>query len=133
MPKKDSRHGKTPLLEWLAAVTGLLLILGVVAVIGREAIREQAADPPAIAIQVGAIGQIAGGYVVAFEALNQANGTAVAVEIEGILTSGPSLVERSGATIDYVPGHGRASGGLFFSKDPRRHRLAIRATGFQDP
>lgn len=133
MLKKDSRHGKTPLLEWLAAVTGLFLILSVVAVIGREAIREQAADPPAIAIQVGAIGQIADGYVVAFEALNQANGTAVAVEIEGTLMSSSLLVEQSSATIDYVPGHGRTSGGLFFSKDPRKHKLAIRATGFQNP
>ena len=101
--------------------------------IGREAIREPAADTPAIAIQVGAIGQVADGFVVAFEALNQANGTAVAVEIEGTLMSGSSLVERSVATIDYVPGHGRTSGGLFFSKDPRKNRLIVRATGFQDP
>ncbi|MEG8222835.1 hypothetical protein [Sphingobium psychrophilum] len=133
MAKGDSRRGKTPLLEWFAAVTGLLLILSVVAVIGREAIREPAADTPAIAIQVGAIGQVADGFVVAFEALNQANGTAVAVEIEGTLMSGSSLVERSVATIDYVPGHGRTSGGLFFSKDPRKNRLIVRATGFQDP
>lgn len=129
----DSRYGKTPLLEWFAAVTGLLLILSVVAVIGREAIREQAADTPAIAIQVGTIGQVADSYVVPFEALNQANGTAVAVEIEGTLMSGSSLVERSGATIDYVPGHGRTSGGLFFRENPRKHRLIIRATGFQNP
>jgi uncharacterized protein (TIGR02588 family) len=133
MAKGDFRRGKPPLLEWFAAATGLLLILSVVAVIGREAIREPAADTPAIAIQVGAIGQVADGFVVAFEALNQANGTAVAVEIEGTLMSGSSLVERSVATIDYVPGHGRTSGGLFFSKDPRKHRLIIRATGFQDP
>ena len=133
MATRDSLHGKTPLVEWISAFTGLILILGIVAVIGREAIREQAADPPAIAIRVGAISPVAGGYVVAFEALNQANGTAVAVEIEGALMSGSSLIEQSGATIDYVPGHGRASGGLFFSKDPHKHRLAVRATGFQNP
>jgi uncharacterized protein (TIGR02588 family) len=133
MANGDSWRCKTPLLEWCAAVTGLLLILSVVAVIGREAIREPAAGTPAIAIEVGTIGQVADGYVVAFEALNQANGTAAAVEIEGTLMSGSALVERSGATIDYVPGHGRTSGGLFFSEDPRTHRLIIRATGFQDP
>lgn len=133
MAKQESLQGKTPLLEWIAALTGLVLILCVVAVIGREAIREQAADPPAIGIRVGAIRPSAGGFVVAFEALNQASGTAVAVEIEGTLMSGSSLVEQSGATINYVPGDGRASGGLFFSKDPQKYRLAIRATGFQDP
>ncbi|MDF0544119.1 hypothetical protein PX699_17350 [Sphingobium sp. H39-3-25] len=133
MAKEDSLQGKTPLLEWLAALTGLFLILGVVFVIGREAIRERAATPPAIAIRVGTISSAGSGYVVAFDALNQTNGTAVAVEIEGTLMSGSSLVEQSGSTIDYVPGHGRASGGLFFSMDPRKHRLALRATGFQDP
>jgi uncharacterized protein (TIGR02588 family) len=133
MARKDSLDGKTPLLEWIAALTGLLLILGVTAVIGREAIREHAAAPPAIAIQVGATSQVAGGYVVEFEALNRANSTAVTVEIEGILKSESASVEQSSATIDYVSGHGRTSGGLFFSKDPRKHKLAIRATGFQDP
>lgn len=133
MTPRDGLHGKTPILEWIAAFTGLLLILGVLAVIGREAIRERAAEPPAITIRVGAISPIVGGYVVAFEALNQANGTVIAVEIEGRLMSRSSLVEQSGAKIDYVPGHGRASGGLFFSKDPNKYRLAIRATGFQDP
>lgn len=133
MAKRESLQGKTPVLEWIAALTGLVLILGVIAVIGREAIREQTADPPAITIRVRAISPVIGGYVVAFEALNQASGTAVAVEIEGTLMSGSSLVEQSHATIDYVPGHGRASGGLFFSKDPHKHRLATRAMGFQDP
>ncbi len=133
MANRETLHGKTPLLEWIAAFIGLVLILSVVAVIAREAIREQAAEPPSITIRAGAISPAGGGHVVAFEAVNQANGTAVAVEIEGTLMSGTSPVEKSGATIDYVPGHGQASGGLFFTNDPRKYSLAIRATGFQDP
>jgi uncharacterized protein (TIGR02588 family) len=133
MPKRESIAGKTPPLEWIAAAIGLLLILSLVTVIGREAIREQAAESPVITIRVGVIRPAAVGYVVPFEAVNQANGTAVGVEIEGTLTAGPSLFERSGATIDYVPGHGRASGGLFFTHDPRGSELLLRATGYQDP
>ena len=133
MAKRQSLRGKTPLLEWIAAAIGLLLILFIVAVIGREAVRQKATQPPVIAIQIGAISPAAGGYVVAFEAVNQANGTAVGVEVEGLLKTGPSVIEHSGVTIDYVPGHGRASAGLFFTHDPHSYALTIRATGFQDP
>ena len=46
---------------------------------------------------------------------------------------GTAIVETSSATIDYVPGHGAAEGGVFFSRDPRRMTLKIRPLGFQTP
>jgi uncharacterized protein (TIGR02588 family) len=127
------KAGSTPLLEWVAAGIGLFLILVLTWVIGREAIRGQISQPPSIEIQIGQITRSASGYVVTFEAVNRASGTAAELQVEGTLLAGKVEIEGSAATIDYVPGHGRASGGLFFSHDPRRYALAARATGFQDP
>lgn len=124
-------QSQTPMLEWAAAGIGLALIIALVFVISREALREREAEPPSIEIKLGAIRQSASGYMVAFEAINRANGTAAALTVEGTVASGQRIIERSQATIDYVPGHGRAGGGLFFSHDSRRYALSARATGFQ--
>lgn len=133
MARAKATGGNTPLLEWIAAAIGLALILVVVTVIGREALREQKPEPPSIVIKIISIAPSAAGYVVAFEAINRANETAAALEIQATLRDGKAVVEESAATMNYVPGHGRTSGGVFFTHDPRRYALAVRATGFQNP
>ena len=123
----------TPLLEWIAAGVGLLLTLGVAGVIGREALNGETDELPVIAVATTRIAPAASGYVLGFEASNKTGGTAAAVEIEAVLTDGDAIVETGKATLDYVPGHGKVKGGVFFAKDPRRHHLQIRALGFQIP
>lgn len=125
--------GETPLLEWIAAGIGLLLTLGVLGVIGREALNGETEQLPVIAVAVTGISPAASGYVLGFEASNDTGGTAAAVEIEAILKDGETIVETGKATLDYVPGHGKAKGGVFFAGDPRRYKLEIRALGFQIP
>ncbi|HYI64072.1 MAG TPA: hypothetical protein VEW71_04230 [Allosphingosinicella sp.] len=129
-PKKRSG---TPLLEWAASGIGLLLLLGLLAVIGREALSGEAEQLPAIDVAIRRILPAGSGFVVEIEAVNRSGGTAAAVEIEGTLKSGGSTRESSSATLDYVPGHSRRSGGLFFREDPRRHQIEVRALGFQVP
>ena len=132
---KFQREGKgeTPLLEWIAAGIGLLLTLMMLGVIGREALNDETDQLPVIGVAVTAIAPAAPGYVLAFEASNQTGGTAAAVEIEANLKDGDMIVETARATLDYVPSHGKVKGGVFFSEDPRRHKLEIRALGFQTP
>lgn len=120
---------RTPLLEWIAAGIGLILLLIVLGAVGQEAITGSADEPPAITVTAGQVTQTGSGYVVAFEASNASRGTAAAVEIEGKLPSG----ETSTATLDYVPGRGKTAGGLFFKEDPRGQHLELRALGFQTP
>lgn len=132
MARQRKRPG-TPLLEWIASAIGLLLTLGMLAVIGREAINRDADQLPAIEVAAGRVVATGSGFVVAFEAVNRSGGTAAAVAIEGELKSGETSVETSGAVLDYVPGHSQRSGGLFFRRDPRRHRLELRAIGYQTP
>ena len=133
MAETTRRKIVTPPLEWLAAGVGLLLLVLLVGMVGREAINGKSADLPAIEVAVQRIEPAASGYVVAFEARNQRDGTAAAVTIEGVLKAGGAEIETSSATIDYVPGKGTTKGGLFFSKDPRSAELEIRALGFQTP
>lgn len=132
---KATSDGKvrTPLLEWIAAGIGLLLTLMMLGVIGREALNGETEQVPVIAVAATGIAPAAPGYVLAFEASNKTGGTAAAVEVEATLKDGETIVETSKATLDYVPGHGKAKGGVFFAKDPRRHELEIRALGFQIP
>ena len=132
MAQQKKRAG-TPLLEWVASGIGLLLLLGLLAVIGREAVSREFEQLPAIDVAVRRIVPAGSGFVVEIEAINRSGGTAAAVEIEGDLKSGETSLETSSFTLDYVPGHSRRTGGLFFREDPRRHRIEVRALGFQTP
>lgn len=132
MVQQKKRVG-TPLLEWVASGIGLLLTLGLLAVIGRDALSREAEQLPAIDVAIRRIVPAGSGFVVEIEAVNRSGGTAAAVEIEGELKSGGTSLETSSFTLDYVPGHSRRSGGLFFSEDPRRHQVEVRALGFQTP
>ena len=130
---KPKKRAGTPLLEWVASATGLALTLGLLAVIGLEALNPETGQLPAIDVEVHRVVPAGSGFVVEIEAVNRSAGTAAAVEIEGALTSDGAPVETSSAMFDYVPGHSRRSGGLFFREDPRRHRIEVRALGFQTP
>jgi uncharacterized protein (TIGR02588 family) len=132
VPKAQPLTARTPLLEWIASGIGLVLTVAVLVVIGRQAISGGAAEVPDIEVGVSRIVPVSAGFVVEIVARNHSGGTAAAVEIEGSLGPG-GAVETSGATFDYVPGHSERKGGLFFSEDPRRHMLEVRALGYKTP
>lgn len=129
--KKSS--GSTPVLEWIAAGLGLVAILFVAVVIGREALSGEATQLPVLEVHAKRVLPNAAGFVVEFQVVNRASGTAAAVEIEGTLGPEASPVETSSATLDYVAGNASAEGGLFFKHDPRGAKLELRALGFQTP
>ena len=125
--------GETPLLEWIAAAIGLLLLLTVVGLIAREAIRGEDDQLPAVEIAARRVAPAGAGWVVEFDAINRSGGTAAALTVEGELKRGSEAPETSTATLDYVPGKGKVTGGLFFTHDPRAGTLTLRATGYQRP
>lgn len=129
----NTKATRTPALEWIAAAIGLILLVAVFAIIGREAMMAEEARPPAVTVQVTRIVASNNGFIVEFEAINRTNETAAAVAIEGTLGPAGDPVETSAATLDYVAGHATATGGLYFREDPRRHPLALRALGYQSP
>ena len=133
MPSKTPGLSQTPLLEWIAGAVGLVFLLGLLGVIGHEALTATTGRMPAVSVRTGGIARTGAGYVVAFDAVNTGEGTAAALEIEGQLLDGASVVETSSATIDYVPANGRAQGGLFFVHDPHGLTIKARPLGFQTP
>jgi uncharacterized protein (TIGR02588 family) len=130
---KSSRTPREPLLEWISAGIGLLLTLGMIAMIGAGVLRGDASQLPAIEMRATRILPTPSGFVVEVEAINRSGATAAAVQVEGLLKSGETAVETSSLTFDYVPGNASRKGGLFFTEDPRRHRLEVRALGYQAP
>ncbi|MDT8758200.1 hypothetical protein MZO42_05780 [Sphingomonas psychrotolerans] len=128
MASDEQRPPSTSALEWIAAGLGLLGILFVGAIVGREALLGEPDQLPALEVRAGRIEPHAAGFVVEFEVVNHASGTAAAVEVEGKLGD-----ETSTATLDYVAGNASARGGLFFRHDPRGQKLELRALGFQTP
>jgi uncharacterized protein (TIGR02588 family) len=133
MARKQDTAPREPLLEWIAAGIGLILTLAILVVIGREAVSGETETAAAIHVEATSVAQVPSGFVVEIVARNASGATAAAVEIEGVLKSGETEVETSGLTLDYVPGNAKRKGGLFFSKDPRNHKLEVRALGYQRP
>jgi uncharacterized protein (TIGR02588 family) len=120
-----------PWLEWLASGLGLLMALCVFGFIGWQTL-DDATSPPAITVTSAEVAQIAGGYRVIFEAHNVGGEAAAQVRIEGMV-SGSGSPETSSVTLDYIPGHSRRKGGLFFTQNPQSGTLTLRAAGFAKP
>jgi len=116
-----------PFLEWLASGIGLVLTLGVMAVIARDAFNGSADLAPDVEVIARDQQRLGSRWLVRFDAHNRSPTTAAQITIEGALPGG----ETSTATIDYIPGRSTRSGGLIFSQEPGGVRL--RPLGFQDP
>lgn len=132
-PGAEAPKPQIPALEWIAATVGLAMTLGMFGVIGWGALKGNGERPPAVEAVVERITPVAAGYVVEVALRNHSPSTAAAVEIEGELMNDGAAVETSNATVDYVPGESVRRAGLFFTEDPGRHELEVRAIGYAEP
>lgn len=131
---EEGRRGAfSSTLEVVASALGLLLAVGVLGFIGWEAFHEGGSMPPSIEVHATRILPSGNGYVVEVKASNHSEATAAAVQIEGGLKRAGQSVEKSNATISYVPGKSEREAGLFFTEDPRKGRLEVRAVGYEKP
>ena len=131
MAENEQKHERT-WLEWLSGAIGLLITLGLLGFIGWQALGSSHA-PPALELEVTDVAPAAGGFVVEFTAHNRSDSTASAVEVEGTLRGSAPQPVVSRTTLDYVPARSRAEGGLYFSSDPRKGSLEVRALGYAAP
>ena len=125
-------HDPVPPLEWAAAAIGLLVALVLVAIVAREALVAREDSVPVLTATAERVVATASAHVVEVRVDNASSQAAAAVQIEGTMGEGDNE-ETSIATIDYVPGHSEAKGGLIFSRDPRGGRFELRVTGYEIP
>lgn len=130
---KSTRSPATSPLEWAAGGLGAVIALALLGLIGWDAVTGPSAEPPALVVTARRVVPTPGGFVVEVEAHNRSDATAAAVELEGVLSQSTAAIETSRAVLDYVPGHAVRRAGLVFTRDPRAHRLELRATGYQEP
>src|SRR5687768_10970034 len=115
---------RTPLLEWVAAGIGLVLILGAVGFLLWEGLNPQA-GPPVLVASAERITRTPGGYVVDVTVENRSRTTAAGVDVEGVVHPAGQEPETASITFDYLPGRSRRTGGLVFQADPRLNPLTI--------
>ena len=121
-----------PLLEWIIAGLGVLLVGGAIAfLVYHSVIRGR--TPPDIRAVAERVLDLEHGYVVQFRARNEGGSAAAQVTIEGALVAPDGTTERAETVLDYLPPRSEGEGALLFTVDPRRGELHLRATGYAKP
>lgn len=123
---------KTPLLEWIMAALGLVLLLGAIGVIVADALAGDG-GPPALTVERLGATRTPAGWVVEFRTRNASQRPAAEVQVTGVLSSEGVELERRSTTLDYLPGGGDKRGGLLFRADPAAGHLELSAEGYREP
>lgn len=131
-PQAGSPEAAPPSWEWVAAGVGLLLVAAGIGVLAYYAWTGKS-DRPQPQVQVVAIERQPAGWLVAIRIHNRAQATAAALRLTGQLRQGPDVVEERELELQYLPGGSSREGGLFFSRDPRLHRLEWAFESYEQP
>lgn len=121
-----------PLLEWIVAAIGVLLVGGAIGYLVYHSMT-RGETPPDVRVDAEQVLELPHGYVVQFRALNEGGSAAAQVTIEGELVDRDGATERGEAVLDYLPPRSDRTGGLLFKSDPRQGELRLRATGYAKP
>jgi uncharacterized protein (TIGR02588 family) len=127
-----SNRDVPPPWEWGVAFLGLALVLAVLGFMTYQAVTGDDSAPQ-VTVYTESILPLNSGYLVQIRAVNQGGSTAAHVVVEGRLTGENERVEMGETVLDYVPSHSSRKGGLFFSQDPRKYSLQLRAEGYAEP
>jgi uncharacterized protein (TIGR02588 family) len=121
-----------PLLEWIVAGLGVLLVGGAIAFLLYHSMT-RGQTPPDLRAVAERVLDLDHGYVVQFRARNEGGSAAAEVTIEGELVAPDGRTERAVAVLDYLPPRSDREGALLFTVDPRQGELRLRATGYAKP
>ena len=121
-----------PLLEWLVAALGALLVAGTMGYLGVHAIWRDA-RPPDLRLLAQPALALPDGWLVRFRAINQGGEPAAQLLVEGVLRAPDGSVETAAAILDYLAPGSERQGGLFFSRDPGGLELELRPKGYARP
>ncbi len=119
-------------IEWATGAVSALIVFAVIVWIGKDAIADRDATPNLKGV-VLKTEKRSDGVQVLFEILNESSATASQVNVEGEISDGETVLERTETVLDYVPGHSKARGGMIFRQDPTGKTITVRADGFAEP
>ncbi|MGH9308618.1 MAG: hypothetical protein ACRD1U_04545 [Vicinamibacterales bacterium] len=118
-------------LEWAVFWTGLVLV-GAVAAYLVYAAAVGGNRPPQLAVHIGAIEEVPGGFAVAVEVRNSGDVTAEAVVVEVRSNEGADH-ERGEVTLAFVPHGSTRRGWVTFPQRPDAGTLRARVLGYEEP
>lgn len=130
--EKKTTAPRIPLLEWICAALGLLIVLTLISFTTYNAIKGDDSDPE-VKTEILGVKAIEEGFLVRIRAINKGGTAAAGVVIQGSLNEGDKEIESSEFTFDYLPSHSKSEGGLFFTMNPSEKNLKVRALGYQKP
>ena len=120
-----------PAAEWIASGIGLLLVGATIGYLVYASLAKKEL-PPDVQVEVLSVVPLRQGFLAQFRATNHGDQAASDVHITGV-HGGGSDAEESQAVIDFLPAQSEKNGGLFFTPEPSRESLSIRASGYQEP
>ena len=131
---EDEKNEKkeTPVLEWITAGIGLILVVGAIGFVLFNALSRDN-SPPVLIVTREKTKQIKTGYLIEFKVKNAGSQTASAVVVEGSLVQNGENIETGEVTLDYVPSNSEREGGLIFSANPEKAELKLHAKGYEKP
>ncbi|OAV49030.1 hypothetical protein A6U98_12295 [Rhizobium sp. WYCCWR10014] len=129
---KNVEAGEPHWIEWATGVVSAVIVLGVIAWIGKDALVDRDSSPNLVGVLLQTEKRD-GGFQVLFEIRNDSSATASQVTVQGEMREHGSVLENVETVLDYVPGHSKAKGGLIFQQDPAGKTLTIRASSFDEP
>lgn len=124
--------GGTSAWEWAAAAVSAVLVAAMVAFLVGQGLTSRGATPE-IAVRASDVARVGRQYRVEFRVRNTGGATASGLNVQGELREGAEVVETSDVTLDYVPPGADQTAVLWFTRDPLRHHLELRATGHDMP
>lgn len=124
--------GGTSAWEWAAAAVSAVLVAGMAAFLVWQGLASRGATPE-IAVRASDVARVGRQYRVELRVRNTGGATASGLGVQGELREGGEVVETSGVTLDYVSPGADQVAVLWFTRDPRRHHLELRATGHDVP
>lgn len=130
--QNDKDQRKTPALEWIFAVIGLVLVVSVIGFLVYQ-ITVNEGKPPSLQVRSYETVQSGSGFLVKFVIENAGDEAAADVTVVGELKNGQEDIETADVTVDYVPAHSEKRGGLFFNENPTNFELKLRAKGYNEP
>lgn len=122
-----------PALEWAAAAFGALVAIVLIGLVAWQAIRSSEDRLPMLDARVVAVERAGRLHYLDLEVRNSSAQSAATVQVEAKLVGAGGEADSGSATIDYVPGHSSAKGGIVLRADPRGGRLEVAVVGFEIP